>query len=71
MSAEEKHPDDKHSHDHDRRGEQPETAFEEVLQEILDEERRVRDTDEQRRRRGEAGEAITPNTRAQEESEGE
>ena len=63
--------DDKHSDDKNRREEQPETAFEEVLQEILDEERRVRDTDEQQRHRGEAGEAITPNTRAQEESEGE
>lgn len=66
MSANDKHPDDKH-----REEEQPETAFEEVLQEILDEERRVRDTEEQRRHDGEAGEAITPNTRAQEQSEGE
>ncbi|MEV5343621.1 hypothetical protein AB0K93_34940 [Streptomyces sp. NPDC052676] len=65
MSANDKHPDDKH-----REEEQPETAFEEVLQEILDEERRVRDTGEQRGHEGEAGEAITPNTRAQEESEG-
>jgi hypothetical protein len=66
VSANDKHPDDKH-----REEEQPETAFEEVLQEILDEERRVRDTAEQRRHDGEAGEAITPNTRAQEQSEGE
>jgi hypothetical protein len=66
VSANDKHPDDKH-----REEEQPETAFEEVLQEILDEERRVRDTEEQRRHDGEAGEAITPNTRAQEQSEGE
>ncbi|QIJ66164.1 hypothetical protein [Streptomyces sp. JB150] len=61
MSANDKH----------REEEQPETAFEEVLREILDEERRVRDTEEQRRQDGEAGEAITPNTRAQEQSEGE
>ncbi|MEV5319591.1 hypothetical protein AB0K92_18375 [Streptomyces sp. NPDC052687] len=61
MSANDKHRDE----------EQPETAFEEVLREILDEERRVRDTEEQRRQDGEAGEAITPNTRAQEQSEGE
>jgi hypothetical protein len=52
-------------------GEQPETAFEEVLREILDEERRVRDGEEQRRHRGEAGEAVTPNTEAEEESHGE
>jgi len=76
VSADDKHSDDKHAEGRHsevkhRGEEQPETAFEEVLQEILDEERRVRDTDEQRRRRGEAGEAITPNTRAQEESESE
>ncbi|MFD7306428.1 MULTISPECIES: hypothetical protein [Streptomyces] len=63
--------DDKHSDDKSRRENEPETAFEEVLQEILDEERQVRDSDEQRRHRGEAGEAVTPNTRAQKESEGE
>ncbi|WP_128435718.1 hypothetical protein [Streptomyces cyaneus] len=51
--------------------EHPETAFEEVIDEISDAERRTRDSAEQRRRRGEAGDAITPNTRAQEESEGE
>ena len=51
--------------------EHPETAFEEVIDEIADAERRTRDSAEQRRRRGEAGDAITPNTRAQEESEGE
>ncbi|MGN9762307.1 hypothetical protein [Streptomyces sp. SD31] len=51
--------------------EHPETAFEEVIDEITDAERRTRDSAEQRRHRGEAGDAITPNTRAQEESEGE
>ncbi|GGY05756.1 hypothetical protein [Streptomyces djakartensis] len=54
-----------------KRDERPETALGEVLREIEDAENRTRDTAEQRRRRGEAGEAITPNTRAQEESEGE
>lgn len=51
--------------------EHPEKAFEEVIDEIAAAERRTRDSAEQRRRRGEAGEAITPNARAQEESEGE
>ncbi|MET9831072.1 hypothetical protein ABZ078_17615 [Streptomyces sp. NPDC006385] len=58
-------------HDKKHTEEHPETAFEEVMEEIADAEHRTRDTAEQRRRRGEAGEAITPNTRAQEESEGE
>ncbi|MFE9441842.1 hypothetical protein ACFYO2_23175 [Streptomyces sp. NPDC006602] len=49
----------------------PETALEEVLREIEDAETRTRDSAEQRRHRGEASEAITPNTRAQEESEGD
>jgi hypothetical protein len=70
VSADDKHQDDR-QRDGGGQGEQPETAFEEVLQEILDEERRVRDGEEQRRHRGEAGEAITPNTEAEEESRGE
>ncbi|MFF0160873.1 hypothetical protein ACFYRY_25555 [Streptomyces sp. NPDC005263] len=53
------------------RNEPPETALEEVLREIEDAETRTGESDERRSRRGEAGEAITPNTRAQEESEGE
>lgn len=58
--------------DHEKRHQQePETAAEEVLREFADAEHRTRDSDEQRKRRGEAGDAITPNTRAQEESEGE
>ncbi|MEV5438358.1 hypothetical protein AB0K80_20435 [Streptomyces sp. NPDC052682] len=52
-------------------GEKPETAVEEVLHEVEEAERRTRDTGEQRRHRGEAGEAVTPNTRAQQESHGE
>ena len=55
--------DDRHTH------ERPETALEEVLREIADAEKDV--TDEERPPRGEAAEAITPNTRAQEESRGD
>ena len=51
--------------------ERPETAREEVLREIRDAERRTREDEEERRDRGEAGDAITPNTQAQEESQGE
>ncbi|MCF1596146.1 hypothetical protein [Streptomyces muensis] len=53
------------------REEQPETALEEALKGLSDAAHRTEDSAERRRRRGEAGEAITPNTRAQEESEGE
>ncbi|MEU6913244.1 hypothetical protein ACFY78_24050 [Streptomyces olindensis] len=60
-----------HHKDHNSSGKQPETALEEVLREIEDAEKRTEDSPEQRRHRGEAGEAITPNTRAQEESEGD
>ncbi|MEU9170494.1 hypothetical protein AB0D34_22260 [Streptomyces sp. NPDC048420] len=49
----------------------PDTALEEVLQEFEDAEKHTEDSGEKRGRRGEAGEAITPNTRAQEESEGQ
>ncbi|MDG9711002.1 hypothetical protein [Streptomyces sp. DH10] len=55
----------------DSSGKQPETALEEVLREIENAENRTQDSAEQRRHRGEAGEAITPNTRAQEESRGD
>ncbi|NUO41997.1 MAG: hypothetical protein HOV73_22415 [Streptomyces sp.] len=54
---------------HDKK--HPETAVEEVLREFEETERRTHDSEAQRRRRGEAGEAITPNVRAQEESEGD
>ncbi|MEG8277444.1 hypothetical protein [Streptomyces sp. AHA2] len=60
-----------HDQDRDSSGEKPETAFEEVMSEIEDAETRTRDTAAERRHRGEAGEAITPNARAQEESEGD
>ncbi len=56
---------------HDRSDNMPETAREEVLREIEDAENRTQDSTEQRRHRGEAGEAITPNTGAQEESHGD
>jgi hypothetical protein len=49
-------------------GDRPETALEEVLHEAEEAETRVTDSARQRRHRGEAGEAITPNERAQEES---
>ncbi|MFJ7119598.1 hypothetical protein ACIQUO_06335 [Streptomyces albogriseolus] len=57
--------------EHDDTPKQSESALEEVLREVEDAERRTRETDEDRRHRGEAGEAITPNTEAQEESSGE
>ncbi|MER5428187.1 hypothetical protein [Streptomyces sp. NPDC002588] len=48
----------------------PETALEEVLREIEDAESRADDpADGRRGHRGEAAEAITPNTRAEEESQ--
>ncbi|MFH9011145.1 hypothetical protein ACH4C6_07180 [Streptomyces sp. NPDC017943] len=60
---------------HDKHGdssdEKPETAFDEVMSEIEDAGTRTHDDARQRRHRGEAGEAITPNARAQEESEGD
>ncbi|MFE9020866.1 hypothetical protein ACFYNL_20195 [Streptomyces sp. NPDC007808] len=65
MSQNNEHTGERHTDEH------PETAVEEVMAEIADAEHRTHDTAEQRRRRGEAGEAITPNTRAQEESEGD
>ncbi|MER6183710.1 hypothetical protein [Streptomyces sp. NPDC001652] len=49
----------------------PETALEEVLREAEKAERRTSDSEEHRRRRGEAGDAVTPDTRAQEESTGD
>ncbi len=57
--------------EHDDTPKQSESALEEVLREVENAERRTRDTDEDRRHHGEAGEAITPNTEAQEESSGE
>ncbi|MFI6374147.1 hypothetical protein [Streptomyces sp. NPDC050546] len=60
-----------HDQNQDASGKQPETALDEVLREIEDAENRTEDSPGQRRHRGEAGDAITPNEGAQEESEGE
>ncbi|WP_199873844.1 hypothetical protein [Streptomyces sp. Root369] len=49
----------------------PDTALDEVLHEFEDAEKRVQDPDGKHGHRGEAADATTPNTRAQEESEGE
>ncbi|MEU3841333.1 hypothetical protein AB0E88_15040 [Streptomyces sp. NPDC028635] len=49
----------------------PETALEEILHEVEDAEKRVTDDERDKRHRGEAGEAITPNARAEEESQGD
>ena len=49
----------------------PDTALDEVLHEFEDAEKRAQDSDRKRGHKGEAADAITPNARAQEESEGE
>lgn len=46
----------------------PDTATDEVLREVEVAETRVTDSEKRRHRRGEAGDAITPNEQAQEES---
>jgi hypothetical protein len=53
-------------HDERNADETPDTALDEVLHEA--EEAQTRVTDSEKRRRGEAGDAITPNEQAQEES---
>ncbi|MFH8977878.1 hypothetical protein [Streptomyces sp. NPDC017890] len=58
------------SQDGDRTHEQPETAIEEVLREIKESKPRDAQSDEGRRR-GEAGDATSPNTGAQQDAEGE
>ncbi|WP_086769781.1 hypothetical protein [Streptomyces bobili] len=55
----------------ENRQDRPRTALEKVMREIEEAERRTDEERESRRGRGEAGEAITPNTRAQEESHGD
>ncbi|MFE7938105.1 hypothetical protein ACFU46_12175 [Streptomyces griseoincarnatus] len=57
--------------EHDETPKPSDSALDEVLREVEDAERRAQESDEDRRHHGEAGEAITPNTQAQEESEGE
>ncbi|MGV9646162.1 hypothetical protein ACWEGS_26850 [Streptomyces sp. NPDC004822] len=59
------------SQDDRQRQEHPETALEEVTEEVAEAGRRVRETPAERRRRGEAGEAVTPNQEAQEQSRGD
>jgi hypothetical protein len=49
----------------------PDSALDEVLHEFEDAEKRVRDSDEQRAHRGEAGDATSPNQHAQEDASGE
>ena len=56
--------------EHDDTPKASESALDEVLHEVEEAERRTQESDEDRHH-GEAGDAITPNTRAQEESEGE
>ncbi|MFF7236124.1 hypothetical protein [Streptomyces collinus] len=58
---------DDHHERHDDQKAHPRTALGEVLHEAEDAETHVRDE----RRDGEAADAITPNTAAQERSEGE
>jgi hypothetical protein len=57
--------------EHDDTPKASESALDEVLREVEEAERRTQESDEDRGHHGEAGDAITPNTRAQEESEGE
>ncbi|WP_217143456.1 hypothetical protein [Streptomyces sp. AC627_RSS907] len=54
----------------DHAHEQPETAIEEVMREIKEAKPRDAESDEGRHR-GEAGDATSPNTGAQEDAEGE
>ncbi|MFF9086280.1 hypothetical protein ACF1BE_07705 [Streptomyces sp. NPDC014991] len=51
----------------EHREKQPETAVEEVLREVEEAEKRPGDEDAS----GEAGDAVTPNTGAQEQARGE
>lgn len=60
-----------HDRDEDQHTTPPTTALEEVLREVEEAETRTRDSADERRHRGEAGDATTPNARAQEESQGD
>ncbi|MCG8969253.1 MULTISPECIES: hypothetical protein [Streptomyces] len=57
------------SHDGDRGHQKPETAIEEVMREIEEAETRDPESAKERRHRGEAGDATSPNVEAQEESD--
>lgn len=66
------HRPDPHPSDGERSDRRPtETALEEVLREIEEAELRSDDAHEERRHRGEAADATTPNTQAQENSTGD
>ncbi|MEV7796021.1 hypothetical protein [Streptomyces sp. NPDC087512] len=56
------------THDGEHGGKRPETAIEEVLREIEDAATRDPGSAGERRHRGEAGDATSPNVEAQEES---
>ncbi|WP_077797187.1 hypothetical protein [Streptomyces sp. JHA26] len=56
------------SHGGDGDHQQPETAIEEVMREIEEAENRDAESARERRHRGEAGDATSPNVEAQEES---
>lgn len=71
MSADAEHPEHEEPDTGKERRDPPRTALEEVLREIEEAERRTDEERDPRRNRGEAGEAVTPNTRAQEESRGD
>ncbi|MGV9556874.1 hypothetical protein [Streptomyces sp. NPDC003401] len=75
MSEDAQRPDDRDEHEEQGTGEdrrdRPRTALEEVMREIEEAERRTDEEQQSRHGRGEAGEAVTPNTRAQEESRGD
>ncbi|MBG0850687.1 hypothetical protein I2W78_02155 [Streptomyces spinoverrucosus] len=61
----------KHSENGKHPEEHAETAREQVLREIRDAEPRKAESPDDRRHQGEAGDAITPDTDAQEESSGD
>jgi hypothetical protein len=56
------------SHEDERGHRKPETAIEEVMREIEEAETRDPESARERRHRGEAGDATSPNVEAQEES---
>ncbi|MFF3846756.1 hypothetical protein [Streptomyces sp. NPDC002328] len=63
--------DPQHKHNEPSEHHPAETALEEVLREIEEAELRSEDTPEERGHRGEAAEAATPNTQAQENATGD
>ncbi|MEV5911284.1 hypothetical protein ACWEGX_31635 [Streptomyces chartreusis] len=61
----------KHSKEDEGSRQHVDSAGDEVLREIRNAEHRAEGSPEERRHRGEAADAITPNTDAQEQSEGD